>query len=285
MIDTVIDSVIEILDPGPFATVQDAGRPGYAALGVPSSGAFDRGALRLANRLVGNGPDAAALEITLGGLTVRFYAAATVALTGATCPGLDWGTAVSVLPGTVLRLGRPEHGLRSYLAVRGGLAVPLELGSRSTDTLSGIGPAPLRAGDVLPIGAERPGTVTGAAAHPMAHRRRIRVVLGPRDDWFAAEARELLATAEWTVRPESNRVGVRLDGPPLPRSRSGELPSEPTLPGALQVPADGRPILFGPDAPVTGGYPVIAVVRAADLDAAAQLRPGDAVRFSPEPGG
>lgn len=273
--------MIEILEPGPFASVQDAGRPGYAELGVPRSGAFDRGALALANRLVGNEPDAAALELTLGGLVARCHAATTLALTGAPCPGLDWGAAVSVPAGTVLRLGTPGRGLRSYLAVRGGIATALELGSRSTDTLSGLGPAPLRAGDVLAVGDAGPGRVTGAAAAPVARRNRLRVTFGPREDWFAPVAHALLTVTEWTVRAESNRVGVRLDGPRLDRLRTGELPSEPTLPGALQVPPDGRPILFGPDAPVTGGYPVIAVVREADLDAVAQLRPGDTIRFTP----
>jgi biotin-dependent carboxylase-like uncharacterized protein len=274
--------VIEILQPGPFATVQDLGRDGYGALGVARSGAFDRAALRLANRLVGNPDAAAGVEITLGGLAVRLSGPATLAFTGAVCPGApDWDVAVTVPAGTRIRLGPPQRGLRSYLAVRGGIAVAPVLGSRSTDTLSGLGPAPLRAGDRLPLGAAD-GAVSGTAGTGMRTDNVLPVAVGPRDDWFTGSARHLLLSAEWTVRPDSDRVGIRLAGPPLQRSRPGELPSEPTLPGAIQVPPDGRPIVFGPDAPVTGGYPVIAVVL--DLGPAAQLRPGDAVRFRSESG-
>jgi biotin-dependent carboxylase-like uncharacterized protein len=270
--------VIEIVAPGPLATVQDLGRSGYAALGVARAGAFDRAALRLGNRLVGNPDAAAAIEVTLGGLAVRLLAPATIALTGAVCTGApDWGAAVSLPTGASFRLAAPERGLRSYLAVRGGVAVPPVLGSRSTDTLSGIGPAPLRAGDRLPIGVSADALVGASAAEP-AFRTSLPVRFGPRDDWFTAAARDALLDATWTVRPECDRVGIRLDGPVLARSRTEELPSEPTLPGAVQVPPYGRPIVFGPDAPVTGGYPVIAVVT--DLDPAAQLRPGDPVRFT-----
>jgi biotin-dependent carboxylase-like uncharacterized protein len=269
--------MIEVVGPGPLTTVQDLGRAGYAALGVARSGAFDRAALRLANRLVGNPEGAAALEVTLGGLHVRFGAPTTVALTGACCPGApDWDVAVSLPTGTEIQLGTPRTGLRSYLAVRGGIAVEAVLGARCTDTLSGLGPPPLRAGDVLPVG--RPaGAITGASGATGGKVSAQPIRFGPRDDWFTAAAREMLCRAAWTVRPESDRVGVRLDGPALERARTGELPSEPTLPGALQVPHDGRPILLGPDGPVSGGYPVIAVLL--DLDPAAQLRPGDTVRF------
>jgi biotin-dependent carboxylase-like uncharacterized protein len=270
--------MIEVMAPGPLTTVQDLGRAGFAALGVPRSGAFDRAALRRANRLVGNAESAAALELTLGGLVVRFAAATTVALTGAACPGApDWDVAVTVAAGTVLRLGAPAAGLRSYLAVRGGIGVDAVLGSCSTDTLSGLGPPPLSAGAVLRIGAAR-GPVSGAPAVPATSPAALRIVAGPRDDWFAASAMTVLTTVAWRVRGASDRVGIRLDGPPLARRRTGELASEPMLPGALQVPPDGRPILFGPDAPVTGGYPVIAVVP--DIDPAAQVRPGDVVRFA-----
>lgn len=272
--------MIEIVAPGLLATVQDLGRPGYAALGVPLSGAFDRGALRLANRLVGNAADAAAIEVTFGGLLVRVVDTATVSLTGARCPGApEWGAAVTVLAGTMLRLDPPARGLRSYLAVRGGIAVDPVLGSRSTDTLSGLGPGPLRAGDVLPVGRAT-GEVSGATAIDSNDAGGVLTIrFGPRDDWFTGAARSCLVNTEWTVRAESDRVGIRLDGPALDRKRTDELPSEPMLPGAVQVPTDGQPILFGPDAPVTGGYPVIAVVT--DLDRAAQLRPGDRVSFSP----
>ena len=269
--------MIEIVDPGPLTTVQDLGRWGHAALGVPRSGAFDRAALQLANRLVGNTAGQAALEITLGGLVVRFADATTIALTGAVCPtGADWAVPISVAAGGLVRLGTPEHGLRSYLAVRGGIAIALTLGSRSTDTLSELGPAPLRAGDRLPVGTAA-GEVSGAGGIPDIGPAELSVTFGPRHRWFTKAARRALVTQSWTVRSEADRVGIRLDGPPLHRRRTDELPSEPMLPGAVQVPADGRPIVFGPDAPVTGGYPVIAVV--ANLDRAAQLRPGDVLRF------
>ena len=274
--------MIEVVDPGPLTTIQDMGRTGLASLGVPRSGAFDRAALALANRLVGNPVDAAGLEVTFGGLVITVRDAATVAITGAVSPGADWGTALSLHAGATLRLGPPGSGLRSYVAIRGGLDVRAELGSRSTDVLSGLGPPAVRAGDVLPVGTQPRAPVSGATAQAPSrgHGRALRIVLGPRQDWFTADAVAILTTARWTVRQDCDRIGIRLDGPRLHRARTGELPSEPTLPGALQVPPDGRPILLGPDAPVTGGYPVIAVVRDGDLDTAAQLRPGDVVTFS-----
>ncbi|WP_375489443.1 biotin-dependent carboxyltransferase family protein [uncultured Jatrophihabitans sp.] len=270
--------MIEIVEPGPSATVQDLGRIGRAAVGVPRSGGFDRAALRAANRLVGNPDNAAVVECTFGGLRLRVERAVTVALTGAACAGApDWGRAVTLPAGAEVSLGTPAVGLRSYLAVRGGLDVDPILGSRSTDTLSGLGPPALRPGSRLAVGTARGNPADGTWVAPAgvdAHR----VVLGPRADWFTPAAAARLLEARWTVRDRSDRVGVRLDGPRLERAVDGELPSEPTVPGALQVPPDGRPIVFGPDAPVTGGYPVIAVLR--DLDPIAQARPGDTVRFT-----
>jgi biotin-dependent carboxylase-like uncharacterized protein len=272
--------VIEILDPGPLASVQDRGRPGYASVGVPRSGAFDRAALDLANRLVGNHAGAAALEITFGGLTMRVGTAATIAVAGAEVPGLDWGIATTLRAGSVVTLGVPRRGVRTYLAVRGGFAVHTELGSRSTDTLSGLGPPPLRAGDRLSIGTDIAAVVAGVPAAPTSERRHLRIIIGPRADWFVQGAIEVLTATHWLIGPESDRVGLRLRGPAIQRVRDAELVSEPTLPGAIQIPPDGQPIVFGPDSPVTGGYPVLAVVRRADLDVAAQLRPGDVVRFT-----
>ena len=251
--------MIEIVATGALATVQDLGRPGWAALGVPRSGAFDRGAARLANRLVGNDAGAALIETTLGGLVVRALDAVTVALTGAACAGFDHNAAVSLPAGATMRLGTPAVGLRSYLAIRGGLDLAATLGSRSTDLLSGLGPAPLAAGARLAVGARTAGQPSGAIAPIAPPGFVLSATDGPRLDWFSDDALHLLTNTEWIVRAESDRVGVRLDGPPLPRSRDGELASEPTRPGAVQVPPDGRPIVFGPDAPVTGGYPVIAV--------------------------
>jgi biotin-dependent carboxylase-like uncharacterized protein len=272
--------VIEVLRVGGLATVQDLGRPGYAHLGVGRSGAADRGALRLANRLVGNRAGAAAIEITLGNISFLAHHAATVALTGAAAPAtLDWGTAVTVGPGTVIELGRPVAGLRCYLAVRGGFDAAPVLGSRSTDALSGLGPPPLRPSTRLGIGAEAQSQVAGEIAVPRPRPSALRLIAGPRADWFGDDALSVLTASSWTVRSDSNRIGIRLDGPALTRRLRGELATEATVPGALQVPPDGRPILLGPDAPVTGGYPVIAVVRDEDLDATGQLRPGDELRF------
>jgi biotin-dependent carboxylase-like uncharacterized protein len=285
--------VIEILEPGPLGTVQDLGRPGHAALGVGASGAADRGSLRLANRLVGNPEGTAGLELTLGGLRARFERPAIVALTGAPCPArvdaraVDMNGPIDVPAGATLTLGAPQEGLRTYLAVRGGIAVPPVLGARCTDLLSGIGPDPLRAGTRLPIGDEAVGfPVVDLAPRPGYAQPPVpalRIVPGPRDDWFAPGALAALCAAEYEVTAQTNRVGTRLDGPPLRRAAEAraELPPEGMVAGALQVPPDGRPILFLADHPVTGGYPVLAVVADADLDRAAQLRPGDRVRFRP----
>jgi len=303
---------VEVVRPGAFAIVADLGRPGYGHLGVPRSGAADPERLRLANRLVGNPEDAAAVELTLGGATFRFAGPGGsgpfwVALTGAAGPirldrgagpdesagpagGDDSGLGVpfAVPAGATLTVGPPATGVRGYLAVRGGLAVAPVLGSRSCDTLSGLGPAPLQAGDRLPVGpaaglaaivadvAPRAGGPAGTGDQAPVE---LRVVAGPRDDWFTPGALDRLRTGEYEVTSDSNRSGLRLAGPELTRSRPGELPSEGMPLGALQVPPSGQPILFLADHPVTGGYPVIAVVVAADIGRAAQLRPGDQVRF------
>jgi KipI family sensor histidine kinase inhibitor len=287
-------ALIEVVRPGPLALVTDLGRPGYGHLGVPRSGAADPDSLRLANRLTGNPEDAAAVELTLGGAVLRFGDPAWIALTGAPAPvrldcgpgpGDDSGLGVpfAVPAGATLTVGTPATGVRSYLAVRGGVAVAPVLGSRSRDTLSGIGPAPLRAGDRLRAGSTAACGPIVADLAPQAAATpgpaELRVVAGPRDDWFTPEARHRLRTAVYQVTSDSNRSGVRLSGPDLPRARAGELASEGMPLGALQVPPGGGPILFLADHPVTGGYPVIAVVATADIGRAAQLRPGDTVRF------
>jgi biotin-dependent carboxylase-like uncharacterized protein len=229
------------------------------------------------------------LEVTAGGLRVRAERTVLVAVTGAPAPlavdgrGAPLNAPVTLHPGAVLSLGPPAVGLRSYLAVRGGLDVPAVLGSRSTDTLSGLGPDPVRAGDVLPVGtlaADEP-VVDVAAVRPPGTRPVLRVLPGPRLDWLAPSAWAALTSVEWTVTADSDRVGLRLSGSSLARARGDELPSEGLVPGAIQVPPDGAPVLFLADHPVTGGYPVLAVVVTADLPVAAQLRPGDAVRFRP----
>ncbi|MFC5285772.1 biotin-dependent carboxyltransferase family protein [Actinokineospora guangxiensis] len=280
---------LTVLASGPLALVQDLGRPGNAHLGVPPSGALDVPALRLANRLVGNDEGAAGVECVLGGLRLRADASCTVAVTGPSVPvTVDGRAADSHAPlhlaaGRELAVGVPRTGLRSYVAFSGGLAGPVRLGSRSTDVLSGIGPDPLRAGDVLALGPVR-GLPSGADVIPppcAPDRLVVPVLLGPREDWFEAPARQL-AGAEWSVSPESNRVGVRLLGPALARtadSAGRELPSEGVVTGAVQVPASGRPVVFLADHPTTGGYPVIGVVAASALPALAQARPGTRVRL------
>ena len=279
--------MLTVVSPGPFATVQDGGRGGWAAIGVPTSGAADRASSDLANRLVGNRRDAAVVEVTAGGLRLRAERTVLAAVTGAPVPVSVDGRAaplngpVTVPAGAVLALGVPSAGLRSYVAVRGGIDVPAVLGSRSTDTLSGLGPAPLSAGDRLPVGrlsGEEP-VVDVAAVRPPATDPVLRVLAGPRRSWLAPAAWTELTTRSWTVTADSDRVGLRLAGPRLERARDDELPSEGLVPGAIQVPPDGAPVLFLADHPVTGGYPVLAVVVTADLPAAAQLRPGDEVRL------
>ena len=292
---------VEVLQPGPLTTVQDLGRPGFAHLGVPHAGAADAGSLSLANRLVGNQERIAGLEVTLGRLALRFEHAATAALTGAPAPiRLTTADGVSGQPGharaftipagSVLRLGTPSAGLRSYLAIGGGIDVPSVLGSRSADCLSGLGPGPLRAGHRLPVGRHRSRQEIRREGWPRgpepalpgpADEVELRVIAGPRDDWFAPEAIDTLAAGGYAVSVASNRTGLRLTGPVLRRrrGRSGELLSEGLAAGSLQVTHDGQPILMLADHPTTGGYPVIAVVLSADLGLAAQLRPGQRVRF------
>jgi biotin-dependent carboxylase-like uncharacterized protein len=278
---------LEVLEPGLLTLVEDLGRPGYAHLGVGRSGAADRDSFRLANRLVGNRETAAALEITLGGAAFRAGAGATVAVTGAPVPitvdGRPHGpnAAIAVPAGGTLRLGRPPVGLRTYLAVRGGVAVPPVLGSRSWDVLAGLGPPPLRAGDVLPIGTDIDGSphtdVAPVAGLPSITTLGIRP--GPRVDRFTADALDTLTGSPYVATPALNRVGVRLTGAPLRHAVDGELPPEGTVTGAIQIPPDGQPVLFLADHPVTGGYPVVAVVARADHGRAAQIRPGQSVRF------
>jgi biotin-dependent carboxylase-like uncharacterized protein len=233
------------------------------------------------------------LEVTGGGLRVQVDATVLVAVTGAQCPLALHGRSAPapavnapfrVPAGAVLQLGRPAAGLRSYLAVHGGIAVDPVLGSRSTDTLSGLGPPPLRPDDRLPLGVDtRPTAPIDLAPvpspSPSQDEIELRVVAGPRADWFADSALTVLCSDPYQVQPDSDRVGMRLLGPALPTQRHEEFPSEGLVPGALQVPPSGIPVLFLADHPVTGGYPVLAVVLDADVDRAAQARPGQRLRF------
>lgn len=280
---------LEVIRGGMFTTVQDRGRAGHGGAGLTRSGAADVRAHDAANRLVGNLPDAATIEVTGGGFAARVVGETVVAVTGARSdvtvggrPVGDWARIV-LRNGEVLQVGPPFEGLRSYVAVRGGVDVPEVLGSRSTDTLSGTGPRPIRDGDHLLVGAlasDLPGEEQIPPPAPMADPVELRVRPGPRDDWFTPASVLALFRERWTVTPELDRIGIRLRGPGhLHRSRRDELPSEGMVPGSLQVPPEGHPVLFLSDHPVTGGYPVIGVVVADDLALAAQLRPGRRVRF------
>lgn len=289
---------LEILQTGPLALLQDRGRVGLMAVGVGRSGAADRAAYELGGRLLGNAENLAAIEVTFGGLQVRARGEVLVCVTGAPAPaaieGRQVGHAAPVYlrDGQVLSLSMPPTGLRSYLSVRGGFAVAPVLGSRSSDTMSGLGPAPLGAGDVLDVGTQvqaHPHVDLAPVVHPGAGPTCLRVTPGPRVDWFADPV-ALAATTGWLVSDRSDRKGVRLSGEALQRNEAHakrELPSEGMVRGAIQVPPDGQPVVFLNDHPVTGGYPVIAVVRSADVDLVAQLRPGQQVRlqWDERPGG
>jgi biotin-dependent carboxylase-like uncharacterized protein len=273
-----VTRALEVVRPGPLTTVQDAGRPGQAALGIGRSGACDRWAYALANRLVGNPPGAAVLEVTFGALEVRARGDLLVATAGARCAG-PWPHAAPtrLRDGELLRLGPPVTGVRTYVAVRGGLDVEPVLGSRSTDVLAALGPTVPAAGDLLPVGPATgplPVVDVAAVADPPDGDVVVTVLPGPRRDWFDDATWSQLLTTRWEVTTDSNRVGLRLDGLPLTRTTAGELPSEGMVRGAVQVPPSGLPVLFLADSPVTGGYPVLAYVTDEDVDRAAQLRPG-----------
>jgi biotin-dependent carboxylase-like uncharacterized protein len=287
---------LEVLATGPLLLVEDAGRLGLAAVGVGRSGAADRTAHRLGARLVGHPEDRAALEVLLGGLTVRARGRLTVAVTGAPAPASVDGrpvahaTLVDLPDGATLTLGMPATGLRSYLTVRGGIDVPPVLGSRSRDTLAGLGPAPVVVGDLLPVGEPGRRFPTVDHAPQPVDRSNGPTVLhvgpGPRAAWVGGWDTALggLLGSDRVVGPDSDRVGLRLTGPRVSRLaafRDAELPSEGMVRGAIQLPPGGEPVLFSADHPVTGGYPVLAVVASGDLSAAAQLRPGDTVQFRP----
>ncbi len=279
---------LEVLDAGVFSTTQDLGRHGLMHLGVPRSGAADRASLMLANRLVGNDEGAVGVESTFGGLVVRAHGALSVAVTGAPVPvrhedrDLAPNSVLRLRDGDVLALGRPRVGLRTYVAVGGGLQPHRVLGSGATDVLSGLGPPALTAGAVLPVGPAplaEPTIDHVAVRPPRAGVVELPLTLGPRDDWLHHEARDRLLASEWTVTPRSNRIGLRLDGAALALRHRHALPSEGIGLGAVQVPPHGQPILFLADHPVTGGYPVVAVVDDEAMDSAGQLVPGQRIRF------
>lgn len=276
--------VATLVDAGLVTLVEDRGRPGHADLGVTASGVFDRSSAAVVNMVLGNPADDAVLE-NIGGLALEAAVDTVAAVAGAhgaiTVSGREVPAASPILvpADETLRVGPARDGLRGYVGLRGGIVTGAELGSMSRDVLSGLGPAPLREGSALAVRAVPGGIVGPATINPLSGRTTLRVVPGPRDDWFA-EGVAALTERSWTVTPRSDRVGVRLAGPPIQRLDRGELPSEGMVAGAIQIPPDGQPVLFGPDHPTTGGYPVIAVVVDTDIGIAAQLRPGDTVRFT-----
>lgn len=273
-----------VVAPGALTTIQDRGRPGYASMGVSESGAFDRSAYEAGRLLLGSLTGAAALEVVLGGLRLR--------ATGPTRSVLTGGQVAATVGGREVRLGEPfdidegeelalrhcSAGIRVYVSFAGGIDVPPTLGSRSTDLLSGLGPAPVRAGDLLPLGTGSQGAEVAEAPsliEPTNDTVTLDVLPGPRTDWLVDPD----LAGEWTVSPDSNRVGVRLAGPVVALNRSDQLPSEGVVRGAIQIPPGGLPVIFGPDHPTTGGYPVVGVLTDLSSDALAQLRPGQRVRL------
>lgn len=292
---------VEVVKPGLLTTLQDAGRPGFAHLGIGRAGAFDAPAMRIANALCGNPPDACALELTLLGPALRFPSDAWIAVTGAPMSFRVGGAAtpvwapVRVPAGAMVELGALRSGCRGYLAVHGGFDVAPVLGSRSTDVNARLGPLggrPLQAGDSLPVADDR-------SSLPASRSRRGHWQIDPRP-WFSADpgkplrllpgrhldlltgqARNCMFSETFTVHNNSNRVGVRLGGPKLEWAVPVEMVSEGCVPGLVQLPPSGQPIAFGPDCPVSGGYPRIGQIAAIDVPRLAQRRPGDAVRFVP----
>lgn len=281
---------VHVVRPGLLTTVQDLGRWGHQASGVPVAGPMDEFSHRLANHLVGNAPDAATLEVTLIGPELRFETTTTVAVCGAdfdvACGGdvVPVGVATTIRAGQALRFGRRHRGARAYLAIAGGVLLPAVLGSRATHVVTqmgGMDGRALTAGDRIPVTADqlRPPQRARGLTLPSQGRIRVRVVPGPQDDWFGDEAWRVLTSTSFRVSPRSNRMGYRLEGPPLVRTRTGEPLSEPVSMGAIQVPAAGEPILLMADRQTAGGYPKIAQVIAADLCLAGQLAPGDFLEF------
>jgi antagonist of KipI len=278
--------VIEVVEPGRWTTIQDRGRPGLERFGIPSGGAADWFAAAVANRIVGNHPDAALLECTAAGPTVRFSADAVVALTGGQSAGAATWQPIRIARGSMLAVGTIAPGLRTYIAVRGGIDVPLVLGSRSfcqRGTFGGGFGRPLAKGDEIGIGrmAElEPISTPWPESHRLPARGpwEVRVIAGPQHDAFAGDALRRLGATACRVTPEIDRMGLRLDTPGL-RLQPQEILTVPMTAGAIQVTPSGGLIVLHVDHQSTGGYPVIATVISADLPLLAQARPGDTVRF------
>jgi antagonist of KipI len=278
--------------PGLFTTIQDLGRPGFGPIGVSASGAADPTALRIANRLLGNPENAAGLEMTLQGGQFVFPAGALIALGGSDFASSIDGQSVplwtthAVHAGQLLHCERSKTGARGYLCVRGGIRVPLILGSASTDVVAGLGGLDgrqLRRGDRLAIGPEPPAPPR-RRLHPdllplLGRRELFRVTDGPQLDWFTAESIDTFYRCTYHVTADVNRMGIRLAGAMLDKTNSTEMISEGVSLGSIQVPANGQPMILFVEQQTTGGYPKIANVIAADLPALGQLKPGDTITF------
>jgi antagonist of KipI len=277
--------IVRVKSAGLLTTVQDRGRWGYQARGVPVAGAMDRVSLRQANAILGNRLEAAALEVTLTGPHLEFADRRMVAVAGAEFENVPPGVAFEVSPARPLIFGRRVRGARAYVAISGGIGVPLVLGSRSTHLPSAMGGfegRALRAGDEVPLG-------TGGDELPVASslvsavgrtEPALRVLPGPQSDRFVKESLDVLQSAPYRVDVNSNRVGYRLSGPRLQHVSGADILSDATPIGSIQVPASGEPILLMADCQTTGGYAKIATVISADISAAGQLAPGDEIRFS-----
>ena len=276
---------VEVVRAGALTTVQDSGRRGFAHLGVPGSGALDPEAYARANRLVGNFPTAAVLESTADGVGLRFDEAAVIAVTGAAAVvrvddrPAGWSLPVNVKPGSLVDVGMAELGVRSYVAVAGGFEVAQTLGSKSTDLLSGLGPAALVAGQRLAVGpAQGPPAAVDFAPYPLpAGDLVLPLHPGPRLDWLTEQGKHDLFEQTYRVSPFSNRIALRLSGRSLGRRAGAELPSEGIVWGSVQLLNSGEILVFLADHPTTGGYPVIAVVDPSAASGCAQARPGTPV--------
>jgi antagonist of KipI len=285
-------STILVQAPGLFTTVQDLGREGFGPMGVSASGAADPISLRIGNRLVGNPEGAAALEITLVGGEFRFEQAGVIAVTGADFgPSLDgipltmW-TSIEIQKDQTVILGPSRSGARAYLCVQGGIAVEPFLGSASTHVLSGLGGfegRPLRRDDRLELGTAnsvfRRRSLSPKALENLQPRKAIRVTDGPQSDWFSNSVWKMFCESTFRVTEQSNRMGIRLEGPPISLDASREMITEGVSLGAIQVPPSGQPIILFVEQQTTGGYPKIANVISADLQSLGQLRPRDTIRF------